>query len=199
MAAAPPPPPPMSALGLRMDDNMVRVAVGLRLGVSLCQPHQCHQCGTEVDHLGLHGLSCRMSQGRHSRHAAVNELIRRALASAKVPSHLVPSGASCANGKGPDGATVLPWKCGRVLVWDATCPDTYAPSHLALAAREAGVVAIQAEQRKTEKYAHLSASHHFVPFAIETSGVFGLEDIGRRIRAETGEPRSFQFLLKGFR
>ena len=49
--------PPMSALILRMDDNVVRVAVGLRLGVSLCQLHQCHQCGTEVDHLGLHGLT----------------------------------------------------------------------------------------------------------------------------------------------
>ena len=162
---------PMSALGLHMDDNVVRVAVGLCLGVSLCQPHQCHQCGTEVDHLGLHGLSCRMSQGRHLWHAAVNELIR-ALALAEVPSHLEPSGTLCANGKRPDGATVLPWMCGWALVWDATCPDTYAPSHLALAAREAGAVAIQAEQRKTEKYAHLSASHHFVPFTIETSGVF---------------------------
>ena len=91
--------PSMSALGLRMDDNVVRVAVGLRLGVSLCQPHQCHQCGMEVDHLGLDGLSCRMSQGRHSRHAAVNELIRRALASAKVPSHLEPLGTSCAKGE----------------------------------------------------------------------------------------------------
>ena len=109
------------------------------------------------------------------RHAAVNELIRKALASAKAPSHLEPSDTSCANGKRSDGATVLPWKCGRALVWDATCPDTYAPSHLALAAREAGVAAIQAEQRKTEKYAHLSASHHFVAFAIETSGVFGPE------------------------
>ena len=81
----------------------------------------------------------------------------------------------------------MPWKCGRALAWDATCPDTYAPSLLALAAREAGVVANQAGQRKTEKYAHLRASHHFVPFAIETPGVFGsealslLEEIGRRI------------------
>ena len=52
-------------------------------------------------------------------------------------------------------------------------------------------------------YAHLSASHHFVPFAMETLGVLGhealslLEDIGRRIRVETGEPQSFQFLLQG--
>ena len=78
MAAGPP--SPMSALSLRMNDDVVRVAVGLRLGVSLCQPHHCHQCRTEVDHLGLHGLSCRMSQGHHSRHAAIKELIRKALA-----------------------------------------------------------------------------------------------------------------------
>ena len=91
----------------------------------------------------------------------------------------------CVNGKRPDGATVMPWTCGQALTWDATCPDTYTPSHLALAAREAGAVANQAEQRKTEKYAHLRVSHHFVPFAIETSEVLGsealslLEDIGR--------------------
>ena len=52
-------------------------------------------------------------------------------------------------------------------------------------------------------YAHLSASHHFVPFAIETSGMFWpealslLNDIGRWIGAVTGQPRSFQFLLQG--
>ena len=80
-----------SALGLCMKDDVVRVVVGLRLGVSLCQPYHCHQCGMQVDHLGLHGLSCRMSQGHHLWHAAINELIRRALASAKVPSHFDPS------------------------------------------------------------------------------------------------------------
>ena len=57
--------PPMSAIGLRMDDVVLRVAVGLRLGVALCRPHKCHQCGTEADHLGLHGLSCRRSRGWH--------------------------------------------------------------------------------------------------------------------------------------
>ena len=32
---------PMTALGLRMDDNTVRVAVGLRLGTAVCGPHSC--------------------------------------------------------------------------------------------------------------------------------------------------------------
>ena len=46
-------------------------------------------------------------------------------------------------------------------------------------------------------------SHYFSPFAVETSGVFGPEalslvsDIGRLIRAETGEPKFCQFLLQG--
>ena len=195
--------PPMSALGLRMDNEVIRVAAGLRLGITLCLPHQCHQCSADVDHLGLHDLSCQKSQGQHPRHAAVNELIRRSLASAKIPSHLEPSGIMRSDGKRPDGATIMPWKNGRTMVWDATCPDTFAPSHVAHAAREAGTVASQAERNKCQKYALLCTSHHFVPIAIETSGVFGPEaasffgELGRRIRAETGEPRSLQFLLQG--
>ena len=125
------------------------------------------------------------------------------MASAQVPSNLEPSGISGVDGKRPDGATVTPWKCGCALVWDATCPDTLASSHVALAAREAGAVADQAEKQKAEKYAHLSVSHHFMPLAMETSGASRLkalsllDDKGRWIRAETGGPRSFQFLLQG--
>ena len=77
--------PPMSAIGLRMDDEVLRVAVGLRLGVALCRPHKCRHCGAEVDHLGLHGLSCRRSQGRHPRHAAVNDLLKQSLALQRSP------------------------------------------------------------------------------------------------------------------
>ena len=97
----------------------------------------------------------------------------------------------------------MPWKNGRTMVWDVTCPDTFAPSHVAHAAREAGTVASQAERNKCQKYALLCTSHHFVPIAIETSGVFGPEaasffgELGRQIRAETREPRSLQFLLQG--
>ena len=54
---------------------------------------------------------------------------------------------------------MVPWKGGRVLVWDVTCADTLAPSHRQLASREAGAVAASAEQRKKSKYAHLEATH----------------------------------------
>ena len=63
-------------------------------------------------------------------------------------------------------------------------------------------VANDAEQRKRTKYFSLAARYHFVPIAIETLGSFGdeamqfLRDVGRRVAAETGEPRSLQFLLQ---
>ena len=52
------------------------------------------------------------------------------------------------------------------------------------------------------KYAELKASHHFVPVAIETTGVCGPEtlqflcELGHRLKAETGEPRFLQFLFQ---
>ena len=58
-------------------------------------------------------------------------------------------------------------------MWDVTCTDTFAPSFLASAASEAGAVAALAEERKKAKYQHLDALHMFVPFAAETTGVFG--------------------------
>ena len=133
----------------------------------LCQPHECTLCGVAVDELGTHGLSCRFSKGRHARHSAVNDIIKRAMDSAKIPSHLEPVGLYRCDGKRPDGTTMVPWKEGRVLVWDATCPDTLAPSHITLAAREGGTVAADAEHRKRLKYTHLERSHYFAPVAMD--------------------------------
>ena len=154
-----------------------------------------------MDSRGTHGLHWRKSLGRHPRHMAINNIIKRSLASAKVSAHLELAGICRSDGKRPDGTTIMPWKSGRVLVRDATCPDTFAPSHLQLAVREAGAVADQAERKKA-KYAELAATHHFVPVAIETMGVFGKEaeaffiELGCRIQEETGEPLSFHYLLQ---
>ena len=43
---------PISSVGLRMDDSTVRIAVGLRLGTTLCH---LHHCGAEVN--SLHGYA----------------------------------------------------------------------------------------------------------------------------------------------
>ena len=193
---------PITSLGLRMDDGTIRVAAGLRLGAPLCRPHFCHHCGAEVDSLATRGLSCRWSEGRHHRHAEMNDIIHRALASAKVPSRLEPSGLCRTDGRRPDGVTVVPWRSGKLLVWDATCPDTFAPSYSMHATKEAGAVAALAEERKVAKYMCLSAMHTMTPVAIETSGVFGpqtmdfLKDLGRRVTQTTGEERSTTFLLQ---
>ena len=131
---------------------------------------------------------------RHTRHSALNDIIKRSLDSAKIPSHLEPMSLSYRDGKRPDGATVVPWREGRALVWDVTCPDTLAPSHITLAASKGGVVAANAEQRKHSKYSHLDRSLLFVPVAIETLGVLGPEanrflyELAQCIAAVTNEP-----------
>ena len=78
-------------------------------------------------------------------------------------------------------------------MWDATCPDTFAPSYSSRATNEAGAVATQAEERKEAKYSHLNSAHAFTPVAIETStsGVFGaktmrfVQELGQRLERVT--------------
>jgi len=65
-------------------------------------------------------------------------------------SRLEPSGLYRVDGKRPDGITVVPWSCGKLLVWDATCPDMFAPSYLSSMASEAGAIAASAEERKIQ-------------------------------------------------
>ena len=162
----------------------------------------CAHCEAEVDSTATHGLSCRWSEGRHHRHAAVNDIVHRALTSARIPSRLEPSGVYRSDGKRPDGITMVPWRNGKLLVWDATCLDTFAPSYLASATSAAGAVATRAEEKKQEKYAHLDPSHCFTPVAIETTGAVGsrslsfLKDLGHRLRQVTGEEKSFSYLLQ---
>ena len=80
--------------------------------------------------------------------------------------------------------SIVPWKGGQLLVWDATCPGTFAPFYSTIAAKQVGAVAQQAED-KIQKYQHLDSCYFFTPVAIETSGVFGpktmefLKELGR--------------------
>ena len=85
---------------------------------------------------------------------------------------------------------------------DATCPDTFAPSYLASATRDAGAVAAAAEERKKRKYAHLDQCRMFVPVAIETTGVFGpetlafLRELGRRLQQVSADENSYSYLIQ---
>ena len=144
--------------------------MGLRLGAPLSEPHSCKLCGADVNSTAVHGLSCKYSKGRHPRHSAINVIIQKALSSINVPSKLEPSGLYRSDGKRPDGASIIPWKSGKALVWDFTCTYTLALSYQSLSTRESGAAADEAEWRK-QKYSHLDTTHHFVPIAIETLGV----------------------------
>ena len=189
--------PPVSSLGLRMDNDTVRIAVGLRLGSPLCTPHQCTLCGGQVDASGTHGLHCRRSAGRHLRHTALNHLVKTSLASIDVPAILEPPGLFRSDGKRVDGVSIVPWKSGRALAWDVTCSDIFAPTYLSLASSGAGRVANLAETRKKLLYQEIEPTHHFIPIAIETSGVFGNEalaffkELGYRLRSKTQDSQSF--------
>ena len=132
---------PISALGLRMEDETVRIAVALRLGLPLCTPHVCRQCGIRVDILAHHGLSCNKNSGKHHRHATVNNVLYRAMASAGIPSTLEPSGLSRSDSKRPDGLTSIPWAHSRSQVWDVIhCPHDRKANTLPPRSKSAGVM-----------------------------------------------------------
>ena len=190
---------PISSCGLRLDDEAIRIAVGLRLGTRLCVPHLC-LCGARVDEFGTHGLSCKQSAGRASRHSFINDLIWRALRKAQVPACREPLGLSRTDGKRPDGVTQIPWSNGKCITWDVTVTDTLAPSHLHTSQSVAGSVAEAAARKKEAKYSCLPSSYDFVPIAIETlgpvneSGIKFLDAIGSRTISITGELRERSYL-----
>jgi hypothetical protein len=138
---------PIASCGLRLDDEAVRVAVALRLGMNLCIPHAC-RCGSQVDARGLHAFVCKFAPGKFARHQAINEVISRAFASAQVPATKEPTGLSRSDGRRPDGMTLTPWQNGKALTWDVTVATTLADSYISASARSAGAAAELAATRK---------------------------------------------------
>ena len=192
---------PIVNLGLKLDNNSLRIAVGLRLGTKLCEAHTCI-CGHLVDPWGRHGLSCKNAKGTHPRHSHANDLIKRALASAGTPAMLEPPGLSRLDGKRPDGLTLFPWKGGKNLIWDYTCRDTLASSHIAGTSKETGKAAKEAESSKNSLYIDLVTEYEFIPVAMETFGSWGpsglkfITEIGARIALATGEKKSKYYLFQ---
>ena len=194
--------PPVSSLGLRLEDDTVRTGVGLRLGTPLCSAHKCTLCGNQVDDRGTHGLHCRKKTGVHSRHAALNDVIKRSLAAVDVPSILEPVGLCWLDGKRADGVTIIRWKRGRALAWDVTVWDTFAPSYLSLAASGAASIANRAEAKKRNLYQVLIHTHHFIPIGLETLRVFGdealafLKELGHLTKMKTSDSQSFTYMCQ---
>src|SRR6218665_3826182 len=81
---------------------------------------------------------------RPARHANLNELICRSLVRAGIPTTKEPTGLRRTDGKTPDGLTLIPWRMGRALIWDARVTDTMAASYLSSTAVAAAAAAEQA-------------------------------------------------------
>ena len=94
------------------------IPTALWLGVPICAPHVC-VCGENVDQFGTHG--CSSCRGWHS----VNNLIKRALASAEISSRLEPLYLSRNDRKHPE--TSVPWSLPSA--WSGTL-DVQIPSPL---------------------------------------------------------------------
>ena len=105
----------------------------------------------------------------------LQKLLPQGQGASRISSRLEPSGISRSDGKRPDGATLVPWKCGKLLVWGATCVDTYAPSFSRVASQEAGALADQAERRKSDKYSNMDPNMYlFTPVACKNVSVCAL-------------------------
>ena len=190
---------PSAPLGLRLNDDQLRIAMCLRLGSPVSTQHIC-VCGVKADAHGSHALSCRRSSGRHARHSEVNSIIHRSLQAAGIPSRLEPVGLCRNDGKRPDGQTLMPWTRGRCLVWDATCVHRLAASYLTTSSTPGAVVATSAESRKLLKYAQLSENYIFQPVALETLGGIGkatwpfIQRIGSLLTGRSGDAREVAYL-----
>ncbi len=193
---------PSKNIGTSFDNNTFRICIGLRLGASICRPHIC-SCGTFVNDLGIHGLSCQKSAGRLSRHTELNRILCQALNSINFPSTLEPPGLFRNDGKRPDGLTLVPWSRGQHLVWDATCWDTLADSHVKMSARQARQTAELASNSKHTKYSELKSDNYvFNAFAVETLGCWSIEalqlinKIGTLLNDIFGDNRSHGYLIQ---
>lgn len=191
---------PSSNLGLRLSDEQLRIAVCLRLGSRVSLTHSC-VCGSQSDAHGIHALSCNHIKARHSRHHQLNSIISRALTSAMIPNRLEPTGL-LRDHRRPDGLTLVPWKCGRNLAWDASCVHRLARSWVEISGTEGTPAADQAERNKAGKYQDLGSEIEFAPAIFETLGGIGaltskfLQQLAQRIKEATGDSDSHQHLLQ---
>ena len=96
---------PIPTLRTVFDPETFRVAIALQVGSDVCVPHTCSCCRL-MDAKGIHGLSCTNSAGRHQRHAVLNDVVRRALKRAGIPSILEPVEIDRGDDKKPEGISV---------------------------------------------------------------------------------------------
>ena len=147
-------------------------------------------------------MSCRGAEGRHPRHNECNQIIKEALGSAHISARREPTNLHRNDGKRPDGLITTAWSKGKSLVWDVTCTDTLAPSHIDQTCKEPGKAALKAEKGKLSKYDCLASKYIIMPIAFETMGPMApmgldfIKDIGSRIAEISGDKRATSHLFQ---
>ena len=104
-----------------MDHNTVHIATGIRLGT----PPPPYTCATIVGHQ-LPALPYMVSV-IYTVKGYTHDMqpFCRSLILSRVPACLEPQNIFRSDVKWPDdGISVVLWKCGKLLLWDATCCDT---------------------------------------------------------------------------
>ena len=95
----------------------------------------------------------------------------------------------------------IPWQAGKCMTWDVTAADTLAESYLQATSSSGGSASEGAANRKELKYQALARTHTFIPLAFETfgpinsKGVLFLNQLGRRLTANTGDLRETVFFI----
>ena len=132
----------------------------------------------------------------------INEEICQALLKAHIPAVREPLGVNMANNLRPDGLTLVPWKQGRQLAWDARIVDTMAHSYITGTARQAGHAANRADTEKRRKYQDLPREYLFEAVVFESlgstsdrTGTF-LQELTTKLRTATGDSRAGEYLLQ---
>lgn len=125
---------PVPALGTCLSNAAFRV------GANICIPHPCRSVQPSTKG-ALQSLSCRFQ-----RHAALNDIVKRALDVAGVHPLLDPVGLDRGCGKRPAKMTTFPFSRGRLLAREVAVLGTYAVSYVNNLAMTAGSTAMKAEQ-----------------------------------------------------
>ena len=91
---------------LRLSNDEVRIAVSLSIGAPRVRKHMC-KFGEIVQPNAHHGLACRRSAGRMTRHRLANDVLVRAFRRAETHAELQPTGFVRGDRKRPDGVTLI--------------------------------------------------------------------------------------------
>ena len=190
---------PIASCGLRLEDDAVRVGVGIRLGLNICEPHRW-VCGCMVDQLGLHALSFGI--GRLSRHGIINDIVCRAFTSAGIPAIKEPTGLIKGGALPPlwhdfDSLIRRP-----ILNLGCDCGPHACPLPRPILLTLFMWLGLRRRRQLPGRSISMTSTHLFVPIALETLGPVCeaaldlISTLGSRITERSGDSRERSFLFQ---